>query len=129
MALEQVDVHLGGVDYKITPFVATKGLVIEVKLVKLLGPAFMELQKAAQGDGSEDAVLGEAINVLIGQMDKVDVVSLIKELVSNVSKGTMAINFDQEFAQRYGVLFDLIKEVLKVNFSDVFSKLGLGIGA
>ena len=58
--------------------------------------------------------------MLIEQFDKVDVVALIKELLSGVTKGTATINFDQEFAGRYGVIFDLVKEVLKFNFADVF---------
>ncbi len=129
MAIQQLDVHIDGVDYKITQFLATKGLGIEVKLMKLLGPSFMELQKASQDENAQEAVLSAAITVLIEQFDKVDVVALIKELLSGVTKGTATINFDQEFAGRYGVIFDLVKEVLKFNFSDVFSKLGLGIGA
>jgi hypothetical protein len=129
MAIQQLDVHIDGVDYKITQFLATKGLGIEVKLMKLLGPSFMELQKASQDENAQEAVLSAAITVLIEQFDKVDVVALIKELLSGVTKGTATINFDQEFAGRYGVIFDLVKEVLKFNFADVFSKLGLGIGA
>jgi hypothetical protein len=129
MAIQQLDVHIDGVDYKITQFLATKGLGIEVKLMKLLGPSFMELQKAAQDENAQEAVLSAAITVLIEQFDKVDVVALIKELLSGVTKGTATINFDQEFAGRYGAIFDLVKEVLKFNFADVFSKLGLGIGA
>jgi len=129
MAIQQLDVHIDGVDYKITQFLATKGLGIEVKLMKLLGPSFMELQKASQDENAQEAVLSAAIAVLIEQFDKVDVVALIKELLSGVTKGTATINFDQEFAGRYGVIFDLVKEVLKFNFADVFSKLGLGIGA
>ncbi len=129
MAIQQLDVHIDGVDYKITQFLATKGLGIEVKLMKLLGPSFMELQKASQDENAQEAVLSAAITVLIEQFDKVDVVALIKELLSGITKGTATINFDQEFAGRYGVIFDLVKEVLKFNFADVFSKLGLGIGA
>lgn len=129
MAIQQLDVHIDGVDYKITQFLATKGLGIEVKLMKLLGPSFMELQKASQDENAQEAVLSAAITVLIEQFDKVDVVALIKELLSGVTKGTATINFDQEFAGRYGAIFDLVKEVLKFNFADVFSKLGLGIGA
>jgi len=132
MAIQQLDVHIDGVDYKITQFLATKGLGIEVKLMKLLGPSFMELQKASQAgdnDAAQEAVLTAAITTLIEQFDKVDVVSLIKELLSSVTKGTATINFDQEFAGRYGAIFDLVKEVLKFNFADVFSKLGLGNGA
>lgn len=126
---QQLDVHIDGTDYKITQFLATKGLGIEVKLMKLLGPSFMELQKASQDENAQEAVLTAAIGALIEQFDKVDVVSLVKELLSGVTKGTQTLNFDQEFAGRYGVIFDLVKEVLKFNFSDVFSKLGLGIGA
>jgi hypothetical protein len=129
MAIQQLDVHIDGVDYKITQFLTTKGLGIEVKLMKLLGPSFMELQKVAQDENAQEAVLSAAITVLIEQFDKVDVVALIKELLSGVTKGTATINFDQEFAGRYGAIFDLVKEVLKFNFADVFSKLGLGIGA
>jgi len=129
MAIQQLDVHIDGVDYKITQFLATKGLGIEVKLMKLLGPSFMELQKASQDENAQEAVLTAAITTLIEQFDKVDVVSLIKELLSSVTKGTATINFDQEFAGRYGAIFDLVKEVLKFNFADVFSKLGLGNGA
>jgi hypothetical protein len=129
MAIQQLDVHIDGVDYKITQFLATKGLGIEVKLMKLLGPSFMELQKASQDENAQEAVLTAAISTLIEQFDKVDVVSLIKELLSGVTKGTATINFDQEFAGRYGAIFDLVKEVLKFNFADVFSKLGLGNGA
>lgn len=129
MATQQLDVHIDGIDYKITQFLATKGLGIEVKLMKLLGPSFMELQKASQDENAQEAVLSAAITVLIEQFDKVDVVALIKELLSGVTKGTATINFDQEFAGRYGAIFDLVKEVLKFNFADVFSKLGLGIGA
>ena len=126
---QQLDVHIDGTDYKITQFLATKGLGIEVKLMKLLGPSFMELQKASQDENAQEAVLTAAISALIEQFDKVDVVSLVKELLSGVTKGTQTLNFDQEFAGRYGVIFDLVKEVLKFNFSDVFSKLGLGTGA
>jgi hypothetical protein len=129
MAIQQLDVHIDGIDYKITQFLTTKGLGIEVKLMKLLGPSFMELQKVAQDENAQEAVLSAAITVLIEQFDKVDVVALIKELLSGVTKGTATINFDQEFAGRYGAIFDLVKEVLKFNFADVFSKLGLGIGA
>ena len=125
--INQIDVHVDGVDYKISQFPATKALGIEARLIKLLGPAFIELQSAAS-DGDGEKVLGEAITALIASMDKVDVVQLVKDLVSNTTKGTAAINFDVEFAGRTGALFELVKEVLKANFADVFSKLGLNIG-
>lgn len=126
--INQIDVHVAGVDYKITQFTATKALTIEAKLIKLLGPAFMELQSAAS-DNDGEKVLAAAIAALIEQMDKIDVVQLVKELVGpNVTKGTAAINFDMEFAGNTGALFELVKEVLKANFADVFSKLGLNIG-
>lgn len=125
MAIGQTTVHIDGDDYMITHFPTTKGLAIEVKLVKLLGPAFMEMQKAAQNEGNEDSVMASAITCLIGQMDNIDVVALVKELVAGVTIGTKSINFDHDFAGRHSVLFELVKEVLKFNFADVFSKLGL----
>lgn len=124
--IEQRDVNINGVDYKITQFPATQALGIEAKLVKLLGPAFLEMQKAEEG--KEEDALSRALNVLIMNMDKVDVVSLVKELVSRVTKGTMTINFDQEFAGKTGGIWELVKEVVMFNFGDVFSKLGLQTG-
>lgn len=125
MAIGQTTVHIDGDDYMITHFHTTKGLAIEVKLGKLLGPAWLELQKAAADDNTQEAVLASAIGCLIEQMDKVDVVALIKELVAGVTIGTKSINFDHDFAGRHATLFELVKEVLKFNFADVFSKLGL----
>ena len=124
--IDQKDVVIGGDTFKITQFGATQALGIEVKLMKLLGPAFLELQKA--GQENEEAAISAAINILLSGFDKVDVVSLVKELVSRVTKGTVAINFDMEFAGKTGVLIELITEVVKFNFADVFSKLGLSIG-
>lgn len=139
--IEQKNVSIQGNDYMLTQFKASLGLKYMKQLTKLLGPAFIELQKAAdttdiKGKGAEAAkakkeedAMMQAAMVLIDSMDNVEVESLVQALVMNgATKGTMSINFDMEFAGKYDVLFELIKEIVSFNFGNVFSKLGSGAG-
>lgn len=137
--IEQKNVSIEGNDYMLTQFKASLGLKLMKQLTKLLGPAFIELQKAsdtsdikgknadeAKAKREEQAMMNAAL-VLIDNMDKVEVEALVITLVTQgATKGTMSINFDLEFAGKYDVLFSLVKEIVSFNFGNVFSKLGSG---
>ena len=137
--IEQKNVSIEGNDYMLTQFKASLGLKLMKQLTKLLGPAFIELQKAsdtsdikgknadeAKAKREEQAMMNAAL-VLIDNMDKVEVEALVMTLVTQgATKGTMPINFDMEFAGKYDVLFSLVKEIVSFNFGNVFSKLGSG---
>jgi len=112
----QKTVNIKGTDYLLTHFPAIKGTRILKQLIRLIGPSFAEFQK--------DQNLSGAMNVLFKNLDEVGVEVLIQELIQSVSKGSMGINFDSEFAGEYDKLFLLAKEVAEFNFGSVFTLLG-----
>lgn len=113
--IEQKQVVVCGESFTITQLPATKGIRILKQIGKLAGPAMAGYQ--------EDGLM-KALGSLFENMDQIDVESIIKELVNSASKGSMAINFDMEFAGKYDKLFNLVKEILEFNFGSVFTLFG-----
>ena len=74
-------------------------------------------------------IIGAIVASIVENLDKVDVAALLRKLMSRVTKGAYAIDFDQEFAGNYSALYSLVVEVLKVNYGDVLKKLGIGVQA
>lgn len=120
MAIGQKTVNIGGTDYLMTHFPAMRGTRVLKQLTKILGPSLVEMQ----GDG--DDKIGKAMNALFDNLDQ-GVEQLIVELVSTCAKGSMAINFDMEFAGEYDKLFLLVREVIEFNFGSVFTLLGSAV--
>lgn len=116
MSIQQKSVEVAGESYFLTQFPATKGIKILKQLIKLVGPAAAEIFK--------DGDIGGAVGKLVENLDNVDVENLIKEMIGSVSKGNVAINFDNEFAGSYSKLLLLIREIVEFNFGDVFTILG-----
>jgi hypothetical protein len=119
MAIQQKSVSVKDTDYLLTHIPAIRGTRALKQLIKLVGPSFAQFQK------NQD--LSGAMNVLFENLDSVGVETLIQELVASASKGSMAINFDSEFAGEYDKLFLLVKEVVEFNFGSVFQLLGSGV--
>lgn len=134
--ISQKNITVGGNDYIITQFKTTVGIRLMKQLAKLLGPAFIELQKGADVSDikgknvdaekvkREEQAMMNAAKILIENLDNVEVEQLVIALMGGVTKGTQSINFDLEFAGEYDVLFSILKEVVSFNFGNVFSKLG-----
>ena len=117
--LEQHIKEINGKHYTITPFVGTKGFKYLGRLTKYATPLVGAL--AQQG---EDVDLPAIIqNVFFEGTD--EFVSLILELVSDVHRDGMKINPDVEFKKNYMTLLELALEVIKINYEDVFTKLGI----
>lgn len=112
--IAQKTVNIKGQDYTITHLPASRGVRVLKQIGKLVGPAFTSLQ--ANGTAG-------AIAALFDNIDSVDVETLIKELVASASKGSVAINYDMEFAGAYDKLFLLVQEVVEFNFGSVFTLL------
>lgn len=112
----QKTVTVKGDAYILTHISATKGVRLLKQIVKLVGPAM----------ATKEGTLTAALEKLFENLDSVDVEALVKELVNSASKGSVAINFDTEFAGEYDKLFLLVKEVAEFNFGSVFTLLGSG---
>lgn len=101
--------------YMITQLPASKGIRVLKQLGKLIGPALPAYREAG---------MSGAIGVLFDNIDSVDVEALIRELATTATKGSVAINYDMEFAGQYDKLFMLVQEVVEFNFGSVFTMLG-----
>jgi len=126
--IDQFDVTIDNVDYKITQFAATDGLRIKAELLRLCGDA-LSVAFITNEKGESELNIGAIVASIVENLDKVDVAALLRKLMSRVTKGAYAIDFDQEFAGNYSALYSLVVEVLKVNYGDVLKKLGIGVQA
>ena len=123
--IDQFDVTIDNVDYKITQFAATEGLRIKAELLRLCGDA-LSVAFITNEKCESELNIGAIVASIVENLDKVDVAALLRKLMSRVTKGAYAIDFDQEFAGNYSALYSLVVEVLKVNYGDVLKKLGIG---
>ncbi len=120
---KQKIVHIGDETYVINPFLTTKGLRVKAKLVKYLGSSLSAALSAEDEGTVVDLIAG-----VFAEITEDQYVELIKEILSNVTKNNMNVDFDKEFALNYGNLFKLVKEVLEFNYNDLFSLLGINVG-
>jgi len=136
MAIQNKTFYVGDVEYSVTSFTASKGLQYVKQLSKIIAPSMAalagnntELPNLAEmtvADATlEDGFL-KAATLLVENMDKEDVVQLIKNLVSSCRRDNKDINFDQDYSCNYGELVKVLIEVVKFNFSDVFPKGAFG---
>jgi hypothetical protein len=111
---------------------AFKGLAYQRKLVKILQPSFTAMIEASNTKEAKDKPEGVGLEAIALQkfMENIDQVepAFLKELVVEGAwkEGRVTINFENDFAGNYGVLFSLIAELIIFNFSDLFQLLGLG---
>jgi hypothetical protein len=140
MSIESKDIIIGESEYTITQFTTSKGLKYLKQITKILAPSFAALSEGAEAtnmdihaaiqDGTvQTESFSKAVNLLVENMDKEDVVELIKNLVNGVRKNNKDINFEMDFAANYGELSQLLIEVCKYNYSSVFQNGGLGFAA
>lgn len=124
--LESKEIEIDGVKYTLTQFKAMKGLGYQKKLAKILLPIISEIVK---GEEVATNAFGAALGKLSESLDELEP-EFIKELiVEGASKGSMAINFDLEFAGKYVSLFKLVQEIIEYNFKDVFTLVGSSLQA
>ena len=135
--MRQKEVTIGNTTYMLTSYKTTLGLKYMKQLGKLLGPAFLELQKTAETtsaskkskEKAEEQAFFAAAQTLLDNLDNVDFENLVAGLISNgVTKNGMTVNFDIEFSGQLDDLFLLLKEVASFNFGNVFSLLGSDMG-
>lgn len=113
--IEQKTVTVLGTDYMLTHMPAIRGTRMLKRIVKLVGPAMATFQKEQDLSG--------AMSALFDSLDD-GLEALLVELVASATKGSMAINFDSEFAGAYDRLFLLVQEIVEFNYGSVFQLLG-----
>ena len=119
--LESRTLIIGESTWTCNPFMGTTGVGYLKRLFKIFGQSFSVLIEQEDGEGG----LGKAINLLTENLDKDDVVDLVKKLVASTTKDGKPVNFDTEFAARYDVLLKVVSFVVKENFGSFFQNSGI----
>ena len=130
--------EFNGKKYIIKAFKGRKGLQLKVRLLKVASPMLEDLQllgdaddtKSNLGDAddtkSNDAIF-KVIKKLVEETDTDEVLSILEELMTCVSTENGDVDFDTEFQKNYVSLYKLSAEVIKENYGDVFSALGMNV--
>lgn len=119
------EVELDGTIYRIQHFNPTKGLSILTRLTKTVGPTLAVFTNAKDQASLEDAI-PSAIQALVEKLDENETPKLIKDLLSCVTiNGSQDLSqtFDFHFQGKMGVMFKLLIDVVKFQFSDFLSAL------
>lgn len=112
-----------GKSYKINTLPPSRAIKLLSKITKIVGGP-MALMAGNGGDESKvEELIPQAMSVLVDKLDEDVVLGIVKEMVSCVFVDNKSINFETEFMGKLGVLFDLCREVLEVNYSDFLGKI------
>ena len=114
--------------YIIEPFKGRKGFKLKTKLMRVISPALNEMRKAADEDVSELGLIVTAIQSVLENSEDDEIFAIVEELMAGVKTESGSLDFDLEFSQNYSTLYKLVKEVVEVNYNDVFSLLGMNVG-
>ncbi|AGR89485.1 tail assembly chaperone [Pseudomonas phage PAK_P5] len=84
------------------------------------------MQEAGAGskEGAGSLDIATLVSKVVERIDEVEVEKMIIGMMTSVSKNNMEINFNEEFSADFGKLFQLVTEVVKLNFGSVFQALG-----
>ena len=120
--------EFNGKKYIIKAFKGRKGLQLKVRLLKVASPMLEDLQLLGDVDDtkSNDAIF-KLIKKLVEETDTDEVLSILEELMTCVSTENGDVDFDTEFQKNYVSLYKLSAEVIKENYGDVFSALGMNV--
>ena len=127
--IKQERQEINGIEYTINTIVATRALSLQPQLMKLIGRSLVAFFEGNDGSAKtpdaiaklEGEVMKKIVDTLIEDVEKVNIVDLAKNLIAcGATKGTMSINFDNEFTGNLGTLYKLLFAIIKLNFLDVF---------
>lgn len=126
---------INGETYKVGPMLATEAIVLQARLMRVLGPAAAKLPSiiASRKDGATDEERAkadqEAITAITGifaTSQPQEIAALIKDIVETAtvrrpSGAYEQIDMDNDFTGRLGDLIPVVTFVLKEQFGDFFS--------
>lgn len=120
---------IGGETYTITLFSPTRAVKLATKLSKLVLEPLSVMAGASGNKNNPDQnkvveLLPQAIRSLTQRLDEDEVLDLIRELMTSVSKNKKQIQFDLEFTGRLGDMVKLVYKIIEVQFEDFIIALG-----
>lgn len=127
--IESKEKMIGDSKYMVTQMTALRGVRMQARLLKLLGPSFAAMITSDQAN--PDACLPMAVSLLADKLDEKSFENLVVDLMQGVRKNGVELtrsDLDMEFAGNLNELFLVIQFVLECNFSDFFQEGGIIAG-
>ena len=124
MSSKQAIVKYKDETFIIDAFKGAKGFKFIPKISKLIIP-FLTGGETEDVDLTQinDLKRAELFMSLLSGDNADELVELVQELLSNVTKQGVVIDFDEEFSQNYDKMIKLVWEVLLLNYKDSFQNL------
>lgn len=126
---------INGETYKVSPMLAMDAIVLQARLMRVVGPAMTKLpaiiasrrdgaSEEAKAKGEADAV--QAITGIFASCDPKEIGLLIKDLVETAmiqrpSKDYEQVDLDGDFTGKLGSIIPVVLFVLREQFGDFFS--------
>lgn len=126
-------IEIGEKSYKVvvTAFPARRAIKMQIKIARLITPLLANIDTSDKSEITKSLNSGTIASALKGSLDEDKIEKLILELLETttvdnqvIGKGN-EVHFDMLFAGELGLLFDVIKFVVEVNFSSFLEKLGI----
>lgn len=110
--------EIAGKEVTIYLLPAGKGIVMAKELSKTILPVFTTVVGNTKEDGMDMGLVAEE---LVGNLDKLDILQLIKTLFNGMAIEGREEDFDSYFMGNYGMLIDILVFALEANFSSFFT--------
>jgi len=118
----RVPVEIQGKSYVIQHFMPSKALSVQIRLGKIGGKAFAGIGKSADAELITAGLQG--FGEMLAGLDEKTANEIIKELLSCVyDSNDRPLNYEMEFIGRNGALWELVIEVLKVQYADFIESI------
>lgn len=128
--MNEKSVNVRGNDYYIKAFQGKKAFLIKVKLMPLISKVLAAFSKGDDDTPQEVnlvEVIAKAAESIFTTLEPEKALSLVEEMLSETYKGNMKINFDCEFCANQAAIYELLFEVIKLNYPDLFQMLGIDV--
>jgi len=130
---EQTVIEIGEKSHKVevAAFPARKAIKIQIKLARFIAPLLANIDTSDTSKITQSLNSSTIASALKGSLDEEKIEKLILELLEVTTIDNKVIGtgnepqFDIIFAGEFGLLFDVIKFVLEVNFGSFLEKLGV----
>lgn len=127
MAKGSVDFEVDGVRYTTSSYPATAGVKLLAKLTKVVAEPIGYFANQNPNASVDTGMIGNALKALAGNIDPDDLVALMTEILSctqiKTSKEIREIIIDVDFSGNLDSLFEVVAQVLKFQFGNVFQKV------
>lgn len=128
---------INGRVFKTEPMLAMDAIILQARLVKLLGPAIDRVGEIFAGYGEKandeakaksNAAAISAVSDIFGKSDPIDTANLIRDvtqvaMIQRQSKVYEPVDFDGDFTGNLGDVFPVVIFVLREQFGDFFTGL------